>query len=114
MRGLRTTQRAFKRMSGELGPTLRSELASTAEPVARDARQREEQWEGASIGTIAPRIVLNGVYVTQRARKVTGKRPDFGALQMTHAFIPALEAHREEIFAGAERALDRVVRAGGF
>jgi hypothetical protein len=96
------------------GPVLRERLKASAEPVAREARSLVSQWEGAKTNTIGPRVVLNGVYVTQRARTVTGKRGDFGSLQMTQAFIPALEHNREGVYRGAEEALDTIEALGGF
>lgn len=101
-------------MSGGLNAALREELKRTAEPVAREARSLVSQWQGAKTSTIGPRVVLAGVYVTQRARTVTGLRGDFGALQMTHAMIPALEHNEENIVAGAERAIDAIENLGGF
>lgn len=112
--GLRETQRAFRRMSGGLDVILREHLKRTAEPIAAEARSLVSQWQGARTSTIGPRVVQRGVYVTQRARTVTGMRGDFGALQMTRAFIPALEHNVERVEQGAEEALDVIERLGGF
>lgn len=101
-------------MSGDLAPALQAGLKSAAEPVAREARSLVSQWQGAKVSTIGPRVVARGVFVTQRARTVTGLRGDFGALQMTRALIPALEHNVNEVERGAERALDSVLRVGGF
>lgn len=114
IRGLRETQRAFSRMSGALDVTLREHLKKTAEPVAREAQSRVSGYGGAKVSTIGPRVVARGVFVTQRARKVSGARPDFGALQMVTAFIPALEHNVEAIEQGAEEALDVIEHIGGF
>lgn len=114
VRGYRETARAFNRMSGALGPTLTAGLKEAAEPVAREAQSLVSQYAGAKTSTIGPRVSVRGVYVTQRARKKTGLRADFGALQMTRAFIPALEHHVDEVEAGAARALELVERLGGF
>jgi len=101
-------------MSGALGPALNAALLEAAGPVAREAQSLVAQYEGAKTTTIAPRVTTKGVYVTQRARKKTGLRADFGALQMVTAFIPALEHHVDEVEAGAERALTVIERLGGF
>jgi hypothetical protein len=114
VRGYRETARAFHRMSGALEPTLRAGLLEAAEPVAREAKSLLSQYAGAKTETVAPRVTTRGVYVTQRARKKTGLRADFGALQMVTAFIPALEHHVDEVEAGAERALTAIERLGGF
>lgn len=112
--GYRETARAFSRMSGALGPALNAALLEAAEPVAREAQSLVAHYPGAKTTTIAPRVSTRGVFVTQRARKKTGLRADFGALQMVTAFIPALEHHVDEVEAGAQRALTVIERLGGF
>lgn len=66
------------------------------------------------MGTLAPRASVKGVFVTQRARKVSGKRADFGTLQMTSVLIPALDEHQDEVLDSVEQALDRLGRSAGF
>ncbi|MCZ7536288.1 MAG: hypothetical protein M5T61_10410 [Acidimicrobiia bacterium] len=44
---------------------------------------------------------------------MTGKRGDFGALQMRRAFVPSLEENRGQIEAGVDRWLDQSIRAAG-
>lgn len=113
--GLRETRRAFRKMSGRLDTELRAALREAAWPVARDARGRlAAKYAGASSKTIGPRVTLAGSAVTQRARKVTGKRGDFGALQMTHVMIPALHAHETEIEEAAAGVVDTLAAIGGF
>lgn len=101
-------------MSGALGPTLTAALKEAAEPVRREAQSLVSQYAGAKTSTIGPRVTTSGVYVTQRARKKTGLRADFGALQMVKGFIPALEHNVDEVEDGAERALDTIEHLGGF
>lgn len=110
--GLREVQRAFGRMSGRLGPELRAGLRKAAEPIAEDARSKEK-WQGASVRTIGPKVTLAGAAVTQRAKKVTGARPDYGALQMREAFIPALEEHVDDVERAAEEVLTTIINIGG-
>lgn len=114
VKGYRETARAFRKMSGALEPTLTAALHEAAEPVVRETKSLVAQWPGAKTATIGSRVTTRGVYVTQRARKKTGTRPDFGALQMLKAFIPALEHHVDEVEDGAERALTAIERLGGF
>ena len=101
-------------MSGAIGPALREELRQAAEPVAREARTLVAQWPGSKPEKIGPRVVVAGAFVTQRARKVTGLRKDFGALQMRRAMIPALEHNADAIERAAYRAVDAIARGGGF
>jgi len=113
MVGLRETRRAFRRMSGGLDVAVRAALREAAWPVARAARAKET-WDGASVSTIGPIVRARGVAVTQRKRKVTGLRPDFGALQMVDAFIPALEENAGEVERAAGGAIDAIETLGGF
>src|SRR3954469_23745052 len=96
VKGLREFQRAVGRASKETKKTVRDGLKQAAGPVVEAARAKEGKWAGSSVGTIGPRLTQRSVFVTQRARKVSGLRPDFGALQMREAFIPALNENAEE------------------
>jgi hypothetical protein len=49
-----------------------------------------------------------GIAVEQSRRRTTGKRPDFGALQMTRALMPSLDEHEAETMQELERAMDEV------
>lgn len=109
IRGLREFQSAIRRASAESRKTVRDGLKEAARPVVEAAKAKEGRWAGASIGTIGPRVTGRSVFVTQRARKVTGLRGDFGALQMKDAFIPALEENQEEVVHEVEKAFDRML-----
>lgn len=50
------------------------------------------------------------VEVVQRHPKVTGKRGDYGALQMRKGFLRALEQHREEVAQKLDEAVERLIR----
>ena len=56
------------------------------------------------------RVRQSGVAVQQSLRKTTGKRPDYGALQMRRALLPALDANEAETMQKVEAALDDVIR----
>lgn len=86
---------------------FREELKEAAEPVAATARTLVSRYRGAKTSTIKPHVTMNAVAVRQNARKVTSERPDFGALQMRNAFIPALEQHSGRIISQLEEATDR-------
>lgn len=90
--------------------TIRAALMQVAEPVAASARQRISAYAGARTNTIRPKATGVGtVYVRQNARKRTGKRPDFGSLQMRKGLIPALGQNEERIERGLESALDQLI-----
>jgi hypothetical protein len=112
--GLRETLRAFQKLDREASKELRAELVRAAFPVAEDVRARLARYQGASLNTIRPGATQKGAFVRQNKRKVTGRRADFGALQMTHGFLPALEENADEVNADVERLLDKLIAAEGF
>lgn len=113
IRGLRELNRSLQKANKGAAKSVRDGLKEAAWPIVEAAKAKETRWGGASIGTIGPRASVRGVFVTQRARKVTGNRGDFGALQMRQAFIPALEENREEVFVAVEHAIDHLLDAAG-
>lgn len=48
------------------------------------------------------------ISVEQSRRKTTGKRPDYGALQMRKALVPALDEHSDDVVRETEAAMDDV------
>lgn len=108
-RGWRELQRALQRVNREAAKTAREGAKRAAEPVVQSARAKEGKWAGSKPSSIGPRVTVRGVFVTQRARKVTGRRPDFGALQMEEAFIPALEENEREVERHLEKAFDHLL-----
>ena len=112
--GYREVTRALAKVGSEVKPALTAALKEAAWPVASDSKSRLKRYRQISLQTISPRVTTSGVYVTQRAKKVTGRRGDFGALQMTRGLMPALEANKEETYKGVELALDELIRSAGF
>jgi hypothetical protein len=112
--GLRELQRSFNKIDRALVKELGTELKKVAEPVASTARQRVTRFTGASVSTI--RTTRSGltVYVTQGARKVTGRRGDFGSLQYREVLTPALLEHQDEIKQGVDRFLGKIAGEAGF
>ena len=49
----------------------------------------------------------------QRQKKKTGKRPDFGALQMREGFIPALNDNEDDIAQTVEDAFTALIVTEG-
>jgi hypothetical protein len=114
VKGLRELDRAFRQLEGGIPKTTRNELAEVARPIADTAREKISQYRGAKLNTIRPRATGRSVFVTQAARKVTGKRADFGSLQMSHGMLPALDEYGDEIIRGLETELDRLASRLGF
>lgn len=111
--GLREVNAAFREMDRKLAKDFGDDLKSAADPLVEEVRHLEGRWRGASISTIKARRSGPKVFVAQTAKKVTGKRPDFGRVQMLGAFIPAREAKEDEVFDLVERVLDRYSHESG-
>lgn len=117
--------RALKETDAALLGELRTELKKVGEIVREDAASRFVRREGSSAavaktaGGFETRVRAGGgahavVVVAQRLTKTTGRRPDYGARQMTEALLPARAANMEK----AERALEQgayaLLRRHGF
>lgn len=112
--GARQVSAAFKGIDRKLQSDFLNELKKTAQPVAEDAKGKVTRYAGASVNTIRPRRSGVRVFVEQSARKVTGKRGDFGALQMRTVLEPALEENADGVFRDVQGVLDRYARSEGF
>lgn len=111
--GLSETLRALNLVNKAAKGVVRTELGRAVEPVAQLARERIGRYQGASVGTIGPRVTTSSVFVTQRAKKRTGLRGDFGVIQMGHLF-DAWGEHDTQVVGDVEDALDRLTRTAGF
>jgi hypothetical protein len=111
--GLREVNAAFRKVDLQLAKDFGEDLKKAAEPVVRDAKAKEI-WRGASINTIRAKRSGPRVFVEQSARKKTGLRPDFGALQMRRALEPALEENADEVFIEVDAVLNRYANSAGF
>jgi hypothetical protein len=114
VKGLKELNAVFRRLEGDVKNTVRDELKEVARPVAEDAKAKIGRYQGASLNTIRPRVTGRSVFITQSARKVTGKRGDYGALQMTRGLMPALDQNTDKIVRGLDHVLDRLGSSAGF
>lgn len=112
--GLREVNRALNGVDKGTAKAMRDGFKHAAEPVASDARSRLSRYRGISLGTIRPRVSSSGVFIRQGRGKRTGKRPDFGSLQMRQGLIPAAEHGAPEFEHAIERSLDGLIRGEGF
>jgi hypothetical protein len=112
VKGLREVDRAFRKTDKESSKALRAGLLEAARPVAATARDKIGQYGGANVTAIRPRAVARGAFVTQGARKVTGLRGDFGALQMRR-LGEALDENQAEVLEKAERVIDLLAEHNG-
>lgn len=113
--GFRELVRACDAMGGELKSLLRDELRKAGEIVRDDARRRFSAIDVGSAFGFGVSVRRAGIVsVEQRRRRVTGKRGDYGALQMRRALMPAVEAKRGEVEKEVEELLDYLGRRHGF
>jgi hypothetical protein len=118
VRGLRELQRAFLALGPEAAAAIKGELWELAEPVAHDA----EKLAVSNIRNIGPRwsemrvgVIRGGAYVAPKSRRRRGSpRRNLAPLLMDRAMQPALDAHTNEIEAGAAAALMVAARHQGF
>lgn len=111
VKGYREFLRATARADRDIKRMVRRELKEAGEEVRREAVRRftsESRYTAENFRTV---VRVRGVSVEQRLRKVDGQHPQWGALQMTKALIPARSAKYAEILAGFDRATDRIADA---
>lgn len=112
--GVREVSAAFRTVDRKLASDFGGDLKKAAEPVAVAGRQKVTRFQGASVKTIRTKRSGPRVFVEQGARKVTGNRGDFGALQMRTVLVPALEEQSDEVFDNVEKVLEHYARVTGF
>jgi hypothetical protein len=113
LKGYTETMRALERIQRGAGKSVLGGMKEAAEPVRRLWIEKLSRYQGVSLGTIGPKVTTRSVFVTQRARKRTGRRSDFGALQMRRG-LEALFEREDETRDSVERALDKLTREEGF
>lgn len=106
--------RAFRQLDKVTKAELGAELKEAAAPVVTTARELVQEFAGAKVNTITARRVGPRVRVQQGARKVSGLRSDYGALQMRKVLIPARDEHEQEIREAVSVALTKYALAEGF
>lgn len=112
VKGLREVTRALHQVDRETERYVLDGLKEAAVPVSEDANRRLDRYQG--IGKITPRASAGGVFIRQSARKKTGKRGDFGALQMRVGLIPAATDGEHEFIDRVDGALGRLISKEGF
>jgi hypothetical protein len=112
--GLKELNRAFGKASKDLQRELRAGLKEAAEPVAAEARSNAARFGARTAAGIKPGARAGAAFVRQGNRKTTGKRPDFGRLQMQTVLLPALAAKEDAVVAEVEKLIDRIADKGGF
>lgn len=115
IKGLAALNRAFKRYDKQAQRGLERDLLDAANIVALDARARFSFYDLRSAAGYRPRTRGFGrIVVEQRRRKTTGQHPEYGALQMRKALVPALYSQQEPVLKRVEQMLDRIAIEEGF
>ncbi len=112
--GYRELMRSLQHAEKDVRTRTRKRLRELAGPVRDSARSKLGAYSERSASKLGISVRQRGVSVEQRLRKTTGKRPDFGSLQMRKALLPALGERASEIEHGLEKVLDDVINANGF
>ncbi len=104
----------FLHATDHAGPVAKKEVRDAFRDVGKVVRTAAEvKFVRFDVNTAQHfKVVVRqrGVSVEQTLRKTTGLRPDFGALQMKKALIPALDENQGEVENRMELALERVAR----
>lgn len=114
VRGHREFQAALKKADKEGKRLIRARLRKAGDVVKVDARSLFAPVNARSAAGFRTAVRARGISVEQGRRKTTGQHPEFGALQMRRALVPALERNRgvvlHELNEAAEDIAD-IVRA---
>lgn len=108
VRGYREFLRAADRAGRESKKEVRETLRDVGEVVRVEGQRRFERYDTRSAAGYRVRVRARGVSVEQTLRRTTGLRPDYGALQMRVALIPALESKEPEVEKRMEKAIDQI------
>lgn len=108
VRGYREFLRAADRAGRETKKVVRDRLRVVGQSVRDEAQQLFGKYDQRSAAGYRVRVRQRGVFVEQSLRKTTGLRPDYGALQMRRALLPALEDREAEVERDMQKALDDV------
>ncbi len=117
MEGLRELQRALKNIESDLGKEIDKELREAAKIVSDEARSlaASHGFSSKSVTGLRPRVRGFGrAFAEQSRRKTTGKRGDFGVMQMQRVLLPALGRKQGEVVHALDKMLDRLGDRNGF
>jgi len=107
IKGYTEFQRACKLGSKESRTEVRAAFRESGDVLRDDWSHRLASYDARSAANLRTRVTNRGVSVQQRLGKTTGKRPDFGRLQMRLA-DESLVAKEREIERSIEKAIDRI------
>lgn len=104
--GLRDFLRDTNKAEKETKKKVRDRLKEAGDVVREEASRLFSPVSAKTAGGYKVRARVSGVHVEQSLRKTTGMRPDFGALQMRRALVPALINKEDDVYREMEKAAD--------
>lgn len=108
VRGYKETLRAFDRAGKESKKFVRGTYREVGDIVRVDAVGKFAAYDARSAAGYRTRVRQRGVSVEQSLRKTTRQHPEYGALQMRKALVPALTENEDRVTEAFEAALDKV------
>jgi hypothetical protein len=108
VRGFKELQKASLLADRALRSEQRTLFREVGEPIRSEAALRFAAIDRRSAAGYRVRVRQRGVIVEQSLRKTTGKHPEYGALQMRRALLPAQQDQAPATFRRMERAIDKV------
>ena len=108
VKGYRECARAARRAGSATNREVRAAFRQVAEPVRAEAVSRFSSIDTRSASGYRIAVRQRGVAVEQRLKKTTGRRGDYGSLQMRRALLPALHANEDKIMKGMDEAIEKV------
>jgi hypothetical protein len=108
IKGYRELMRGLKQLTPDSKREIRKAFKHSGEAVQHKALVRFQPIDARTAAHYKVGVTQRGVRVYQSLRKTTGKHPEYGALQMRRALIPARAEELPETERGVEHALDVV------
>ena len=106
---MRKLSRIVRDSDDEVDDWLRDGLLKIGERVAVDTRRSYAEYSVKGSEAIKAKVARTGTVIVaqtlRRGRDMNRRRANFGGLMMTRAFLPALDRHKAEAEASAERLL---------
>lgn len=113
--GLKELQRALKRYGAEATREIDEALKDAGEDIRQRATMKMSMIDlGSALGFKAKTKGFGRVVVEQSKRKRTGLHPEFGALQMRRALIPARTEGFDTVVEKIDSLLGRLGGEEGF
>ena len=108
VKGYKQCARAARKAGKATNKEVRAAFKEVGEPVRADATSKFNLIDARSAAGYRVAVRQRGIAVEQRLKKTTGKRGDYGSMQMRRALIPALHQNEGKIDKAMDHAIDKV------